>query len=90
MADVVISELLCFLRCKLSSVPFRNLILLCKILRENEISDAKSKLFQCSVDWASVRQRYVKRKTTTTKANKAMADLDLIVKPLQAADNDGF
>ena len=81
------SELLCFLRCKLSSVPAENLLQVCKdFYSENEILQAKTKLFECQVDWVSVNQRNIKRKLTT-RSSKASLDLDDVLKALQAADS---
>ena len=86
MANLVVSELLCFLRCKMASVPAQNLIQVCKaFFSDEEIAKAKERLFESEVEWTSVGVRNIKRKTTI-KASKASLDLEDMMKALQAAD----
>ena len=55
MANLVVSELLCFLRCKMASVPAQNLIQVCKaFFSDEEIAKAKERLFESEVS-VSVR-----------------------------------
>ena len=73
MAELVVSELLCFLRCKLSSVPAENLLQVCKdFYSENEILQAKTKLFEYQVDWVSVNKRNIKRKLTNRSSKASL------------------
>ena len=82
MANLVVSELLCFLRCKMASVPAQNLIQVCKaFFSDEEIAKAKERLFESEVEWTSVGVRNIKRKTTT-KASKASLDLEDMMKAL--------